>query len=124
MVQREERRPILEPAIRAAMARQSSDYWCERLAAAGLLHERINTYADFMAHPHPADSGALTWFEHPDVGTMPLANTAGVGPYDPDNPLHAPHLGEHTAAVLREHGYDAAQIDDLMAQGIVGAPAT
>ena len=121
VVQREERRSTLEPVIREAIARQSSDYWCERLAAGGLLHERINTYSDFMAHPQAADSGALTWFEHPDVGAMPLANTAGVGPYDPDNPLHAPHLGEHTVAVLREHGYDAAQIDDLIAQGIVSA---
>ena len=121
VVQREERRSTLEPAIREAIARQSSDYWCERLAAGGLLHERINTYSDFMAHPQAADSGALTWFEHPDVGAMPLANTAGVGLYDPDNPLHAPHLGEHTVAVLREHGYDAAQIDDLIAQGIVSA---
>ena len=123
VVQREDRRSTLEPAIREAMARQSSDYWCERLSGAGLLHERINTFGDFMAHPHPVESGALTWLDHPDVGTMPLANTAGVGVHDPDNPLHAPHLGEHTVAVLREYGYDAAQIDDLVAQGIVGTPA-
>ena len=120
VVQREERRSTLEPAIREAMAVQSSDYWCGRLAAAGLLHERINTYRDFMTHPHPAESGALTWFDHPDVGAMPLANTAGVGPYDPDRPLQAPHLGEHTVAVLREHGYGPGQVDDLIAQGIVG----
>lgn len=119
VVQREYRRDVLEPAIREAMARQSSDYWCERLSAAGLLHERINTFSDFMAHPQPADSGALSWFDHPDVGTMPLANPPGVGPYDPEGPLYAPHLGEHTIAVLRDNGYEAAQIDDLVAQGIV-----
>ncbi len=32
----------------------------------------------------------------------------------------APLLGEHSRAILTEVGYDAAQIDDLIARGIVG----
>ena len=38
VVQREGRRGTLEPAIREAIARQSSDAWCERLTAAGRHH--------------------------------------------------------------------------------------
>jgi crotonobetainyl-CoA:carnitine CoA-transferase CaiB-like acyl-CoA transferase len=31
----------------------------------------------------------------------------------------APLLGEHTREVLREHGYDDAQIDEMAAAGVV-----
>jgi crotonobetainyl-CoA:carnitine CoA-transferase CaiB-like acyl-CoA transferase len=31
----------------------------------------------------------------------------------------APLLGEHTAAILAELGYDAAQLEELQGQGVV-----
>jgi crotonobetainyl-CoA:carnitine CoA-transferase CaiB-like acyl-CoA transferase len=31
----------------------------------------------------------------------------------------SPALGEHTEAILREHGYAAGEIDGLMARGVV-----
>jgi crotonobetainyl-CoA:carnitine CoA-transferase CaiB-like acyl-CoA transferase len=35
----------------------------------------------------------------------------------------APATGEHTAAILAEHGYSAAEIKKLMADGVVAAAA-
>jgi crotonobetainyl-CoA:carnitine CoA-transferase CaiB-like acyl-CoA transferase len=36
----------------------------------------------------------------------------------------APLLGEHTREILRECGYDDAQIDDFVAAGVVGSGAS
>ena len=35
----------------------------------------------------------------------------------------APATGEHTAALLTKHGYGAAEIDKLMAEGVVATAA-
>jgi crotonobetainyl-CoA:carnitine CoA-transferase CaiB-like acyl-CoA transferase len=41
----------------------------------------------------------------------------------PGNVKHgAPVLGEHSRAILREHGYDEAEIETLIVQGVVAAP--
>ena len=86
-----------------------------------MLHERVNTYTEFLSHSQPTESGAIAWVEHPHTGKIPLANAAGIRPHDPDQPMHAPALGEHTSAILKELGYSAERIDDLMTRGVVGA---
>jgi crotonobetainyl-CoA:carnitine CoA-transferase CaiB-like acyl-CoA transferase len=35
---------------------------------------------------------------------------------------HAPRVGEHTADILAEHGYDKAAIAALLDRKVVGAP--
>ena len=119
--QRYARRGVLEPALREAIQRESTDYWCERLTTSRLLNERVNTYTEFLSHSQPTESGAIAWVEHPHTGKIPLANAAGIRPHDPDQPMHAPALGEHTRAILEELGYSAERIDDLMTRGVVGA---
>jgi crotonobetainyl-CoA:carnitine CoA-transferase CaiB-like acyl-CoA transferase len=122
--QRYARRDVLEPVLRDVIRQKSTDYWCERLTEGRLLHERVHTYTEFLSHPQPAASGALTWIEHPHAGKIPLANVAGIQPYDPDQPRYAPAVGEHSVAILRELGYSADRIDDLVARGVVGTRHT
>jgi crotonobetainyl-CoA:carnitine CoA-transferase CaiB-like acyl-CoA transferase len=117
--QRYARRDVLEPVLRQAIRKESTDYWCERLTKARLLHERVHTYTEFLNHPQPAASGALTWIEHPHAGKIPLANTAGIQPHDPDQPWYAPAVGEHSETILQELGYSAEHIDDLVTRSVV-----
>jgi len=65
--------------------------------------------------------GFIQWYRHAVAGWVPYSSF----PFQIDGrhlPLGgpAPLLGEHTAAVLTELGYDADAIDELAASGITG----
>jgi crotonobetainyl-CoA:carnitine CoA-transferase CaiB-like acyl-CoA transferase len=107
-------RPVLTPRSFAALS--------ERLAAHRVMHERLNTYTEFLAHPHVAASGAISWIEHPDVPMkVPVPNVIGAAPFAAPGPrATAPGLGEHSAQILREHGYAEAEIERLAAQRVIG----
>ncbi len=111
-------RALLRPVFAAAPVA----HWSERLAARKVMHERLNTYADFLAHPHTKASGAIAWVDHPAVPQpMPLPNLIGCQPFVAGAACAtAPSLGQHSAAILREHGFADGEIADLAARKIVG----
>ncbi|HYD07270.1 MAG TPA: CoA transferase, partial [Reyranella sp.] len=47
--------------VRPTIAARPSAEWSERLTAARLMHERLNSYADFLAQPHVKESGLIQW---------------------------------------------------------------
>jgi crotonobetainyl-CoA:carnitine CoA-transferase CaiB-like acyl-CoA transferase len=53
------------------------------------------------------------------VNLQPLPVDTGTAPRELSFP---PAYGEHSAAILREIGLDAGEIEELAAQGIVVAP--
>lgn len=107
--------------VQDTLAGRSFDYWSERLTQAGVLHERVNDYLDFLAHPHTEAAHAVSWVDHPEIGRIPVANIPGVAPAaDGDPRAFAPRLGEHTDALLNELGLDAAAIAALRRSGAVG----
>ena len=61
---------------------------------------------------------------HPHVPQpIPLPNLVGLPPFVDGSPRTvAPSKGEHSAAILAEHGYAAQEIAALMAQGVVQTP--
>ncbi len=118
---------IIRPIVAALTNAQLRD----RLTPARIMHERLNTYADFLAHEHTRATGLIAWLGQPGVPQkVPLANLPGTPPLvDGTARAHAPVLGEHTEQVLAEHGYGIQQIRDLAAAGAIGlrqtrAPAT
>jgi crotonobetainyl-CoA:carnitine CoA-transferase CaiB-like acyl-CoA transferase len=95
----------------------------ERLTKARLMHERLNSYADFLAQPHVKESGLIQWlnqagFDQP----VPVPALPGMLPQVDGTPrASAPVAGQHTAEILLQHGYGQGEIDSLMAKGIVAA---
>lgn len=109
--------------IRPAIARRTSADWDARLTRAKLMHERLNSYADFLAQPHVKESGLIQWLAQAGLDRpVPVPALPGMLP-QADGTLRgtAPVPGQHTRAILVEHGYGSAEIDALLAQGVVAA---
>ena len=103
---------IIVPQLRAG----TSEDWLERLRAADILCGPINTVADVLADPALAACLPLI-----DTGLPEPARAMG-SPLRIDGRFFGaghppPAKAEHTRDVLAEAGYDAAEIDALLAEG-------
>jgi crotonobetainyl-CoA:carnitine CoA-transferase CaiB-like acyl-CoA transferase len=99
--------------------------WNKRLTEARLMHERLNSYAEFLDQPQVRETGLIQWLTQAGLNrAVPVPALPGTPRQDDGTPrATAPVTGEHTAAVLAAHGYSAAEIDKLMAEGVVAAAA-
>ena len=98
--------------------------WSERLTKARLMHERLNSYADYINQPHVTETGAIRWLGQAGLNsTVPMPALPGM-PHQEDGTLRgtAPTPGQHTRALLAKHGYAEAEIETLLRQGIIAAP--
>ena len=113
----------MNQVIADALKKRSAAEWSERLAAAGLLQERVNSYADFLRHPHVEAMGAVAWLDQAGVPEpVPVPRLPGMPPLVSGTPTAiAPTLGQHTKAILGEAGYDLAGIASLINNEIVRA---
>jgi crotonobetainyl-CoA:carnitine CoA-transferase CaiB-like acyl-CoA transferase len=112
--------------LRPMFAERPGAHWSERMTAKRVMHERLNTYTEFVRHPHLAECGALAWLEQPGVPQpYPMPNLVGLPPFVSGTArATAPARGQHTSEILREHGYSGAEIGALAAAGVIGgAPA-
>ena len=117
---------LLFSIVRPIVAAMTNAQLSTRLTKARIMHERLNTYADFLAHEHTKATGIIAWLSQPGVPQkVPVPNVPGTPPLvDGTARAHAPTLGEHTGQVLREHGYSDRQILELGAKGAIGLMQT
>ncbi|GGU45755.1 CaiB/BaiF CoA transferase family protein [Nocardioides albus] len=114
------RAPLLVE-LRAAFAPLTSDAAMELLTSNGVVAGRISGYDEVFKNPDIEAAGLFIEATEPDGSTYPTMRSpwhlgsAGDGPR-----TAAPRLGEHTAEVLRAHGYDPAEIADLAAARVIG----
>ncbi|HBC53114.1 MAG TPA: CoA transferase [Alphaproteobacteria bacterium] len=117
---RYQNRQLIDEPIRKAVANFKADDLCAKLRELRMLHERIHSYEDFMAHPQTEEMEAIYWHDYPGIGKIPLANIPGTAKLGEEpEMLHAPLLGEHTDAILSEAGLEPAEIDALEAAGAI-----
>jgi crotonobetainyl-CoA:carnitine CoA-transferase CaiB-like acyl-CoA transferase len=111
-------RVALHDAIDAVFRTLTADRILERLEAAQIANARMNTVAEFLAHPQL--SGRCVWRAvdspaGPLRATIPPAHIVGVEPV-----MGAvPALGEHREAILRELGFDHGTIVRWTQEGII-----
>ncbi|MFL5253098.1 MAG: CaiB/BaiF CoA transferase family protein [Rhodopila sp.] len=108
--------------LRPILAARTTAWLSERLTANGIMNGRVNSYEEFLKEEQVAATGIMSWLDQPGVPEpIPMPNIPGLPPFiSGTRRAHAPALGEHTRDVLAEHGYSAAEIDDLFARKIVG----
>ena len=86
---------------------------------------RIYGIDELPEHPHLKAVGLFQRQVHPSVGPIVAMRPATRFARTPaELALPAPELGEHSAAVLREAGCSAAEIDALRADNVIVIPET
>jgi crotonobetainyl-CoA:carnitine CoA-transferase CaiB-like acyl-CoA transferase len=98
------------------LGHKTTDEWVELFDKLDVPAARYNTIDDLLTDPHLKDVGFYKDEMHPSEGRIrrtKLANTFSGGARQQET--HAPTFGEHTREILAEVGYDAAQIDELIA---------
>ena len=90
---------LLEPAF----ARRTTADLSARLRAARLMHQRVNTYLEFLDDPQVVATGAVAWIEQPGIGRVPVPQVPGLPLFRSGTPLAvAPSLDQHRKEILAE----------------------
>ncbi|CAN7355417.1 CaiB/BaiF CoA transferase family protein [Variovorax sp. LjRoot178] len=90
--------------------------WRSLLDAADIPNMPMNSPQDLLDDPHHAATGFIHAVDHPTEGRLRMLGspTRWSGTTPAESMSHAPLLGEHSGAVLRELGYSTEQIDHML----------
>ena len=107
--------------VRPALAAEPWAVWSRRLTEARLMHERLNSYAEFLDQPHVRETGLIQWLTQAGLNRpVPVPALPGMlHQLDGTPRATAPVTGQDTTSILAEYGYSAAEIEALLAQGTV-----
>jgi crotonobetainyl-CoA:carnitine CoA-transferase CaiB-like acyl-CoA transferase len=114
----------LVDAMNAVLAQRTTAQWLEAFDAAGVPAGPVHSIGEALSHPQTRARDMIVALDHPQAGRTQALGCPihfSATPTRIDRP--APRLGEHTREVLREFGYDDAEIDALAARGVVTSPA-
>ncbi len=104
-----------------ALLEKNADEWLEILDSAGVPCAPVLKRHEMIHHPQVEASGIVVETEHPHVGRLRQArNAARFDAMPTEIRLGAPHHGEHTRAIMSELGFSNAEIDGLIADGVIG----
>jgi len=106
--------------VRPAIAERPTAHWAARLREADIMHERLNSFREFLRSAQAEAIGLVSWLEPGTPEPVPVPNIAGIAPFVKGTArATTPTLGQHTREVLAEHGFSAADIARLMESRVV-----
>ena len=115
-----ERRGELGDAIAELVATRTSDEWLAEFAALDVPVNRIAQVEETPADAQILANGMALAPEAEDIAPpLLITHPVKVSSASPVGPRRAPRLGEHTAEVLAELGYDENAIAEMQADGVV-----
>ena len=110
----------LDAAMSDVIATRTKSAWIEAFDRAGVPAGPVHTIGEALAHPQTLARGMVVDLVHPQAGAT---KAIGCPVHFSETPASvtrpAPMLGEHTREVLRGYDYADAEIDELVAQGVV-----
>jgi crotonobetainyl-CoA:carnitine CoA-transferase CaiB-like acyl-CoA transferase len=106
--------------IEERLTQHPNAYWLERLEAAGVPCGQVNYRANLYDDPQVQALQMMWQLTNREIGSYKAPGHPIRYSKTPVEPgAGAPDLGEHSAAVLAEMGYDETQIAQLKAAGVV-----
>ena len=110
----------LRSLLEAVMAARTRADWTERFHAASVPCGSVRDVAEVLADPHLQARDMIGTLEHATLGPVRVMGTPIKLSQTPGSlRTPPPTLGQHTAAVLGELGYDQSMIASLKASGAV-----
>ena len=114
-----ENEPALRDVIETAFAEADAETWEQRLAEAGAPASQINSLADAVNHPQLEHRDVIQEIDSP-YGPMKLIGSGFKLEHGGGSVERPPAiLGEHSAEIVAEAGYDASEIDEMVAAGTI-----
>jgi len=111
---RVEHRSELEPQIEAHFLAHTAEELLDILIPAGMPCSAVYKVSDVMANPHTKARGAVLEIEYPGLGVVKSANNPiKLSDAPVEVRRKSPAVGEHTAEILREAGFNDADIAGL-----------
>jgi crotonobetainyl-CoA:carnitine CoA-transferase CaiB-like acyl-CoA transferase len=112
----------LEQELAPVFATKTRQEWLQKLEAHDVPAVPLYNVAEVLGDPQVRHLDLVEELAHPQAGKLQFI--AGPVRYDgltkePSNP--PPLVGEHSATILEELGYDRAAIDELALEGVVKA---
>ncbi len=116
-------RPVLRPIVTEVIARHTLAQLSELFDRIGIPFSPVAKPGDLFDDPHLNAGGRMLGIEFPNGVRAPIPGLPiEMGEHQLGLRRQAPAVGEHTAEILREAGYSAAEIDQLHLRGIVSGP--
>ena len=110
----------LAEAMNNVIATRSRSEWIAAFDKAGVPVGPVHTIAEALEHPQTLARGMVVDVMHAQAGpTRALGSPLHFSRTPTETARAAPVLGEHTREVLREFGYQDAEIDRFVAEGVV-----
>lgn len=103
------------------IAQKPTGWWLEGLRSVGVPTGAVRGVGEALAAPETLARDMVATVQHPTAGEVRLvASPLKLGRTPVVDPAAPPLLGQDSRAVLGALGYDAAIIDRLVADGIIG----
>ncbi|MEJ7648749.1 MAG: CoA transferase [Nakamurella sp.] len=113
-------RAELAHALEARLITADTDHWVTVLSAAGLPAAPVRTVGAALADPHTLALQMVGQVEHPVAGTQQVLGVPFRSSAASRWPgTAAPAVGCNTREVLQDSGFDAAEIERLLSDGVV-----
>ena len=113
---------LLYEELGKIVATRTTAEWLAALDEANVPAMVVNTLESLLTDPQLAATGFWQIVEHPSEGTLRMPGIPATFGRTPGSIRRLqPRLGEHSVEVLREAGFDAAEIEALLASGATAA---
>lgn len=113
-------RAVLIPLIAVEIVKMPATHWLSLLEDRGIPTGPVNSIAEAFEDPQVKDRGTVMQLERADLGAVPsVRSPIRLKSCNPEKGRAPPALGDSTVAVLREIGFEQAQIEELLSDGVV-----